>query len=332
MVMRFLHATFRFKCLLFLFLFGVVSATFKAQAAVWFTTYNSGVLSGHSGTGVIYDYIPSIGSSRSLPAGFEGVAIQGSGVGSAPKANIGALVSSGSQSVRLGSSTTQDAYVRYTRLIFAGMDFNTLYSSVTNTLSSGCSGLLNSGQLEPGTWYRTSVSCAESALSQTATPGYRLRSDGVLILVVREQSSNTELNINNRVKSRDDGQRIVIITDAPVVISYTVGTPQASLSGYIDDYYDEVEPDIQAAFITTDSFTIGSNSSTTDTAVILEGPIVATNNVILSRNISDFSYLGTNYSFPGVYVKYNPLYISWISGGYSGLSGMFGSKVTWRYE
>jgi len=304
----------------------------QAASYNWFATYNGGVLSGTSGEG-IYNRVPDVSAPYALPSSFKKVLIQGPDAGTEPNPAVGALISSGSQSVEVGSLATEDAYFKNTDLVLSSLNFDTLYNSIDAELPGSCSSLFDNGKLDPNVWYKLSVSCMEQALNGAATfPGYRLQDDGVVVFVVKKEASAEELNIDDEIISRSDKRRILIVTDADVVVLSDVGNTQASLVSYVGDYYEDTEPNIQAAFITTGNFIVESESASSDTALILEGPVAAKGKMALNRSVNDVVSGGYNYAFPGVYVKYNPMYVAELSIKNKALSGVSGSKVTWRYD
>lgn len=322
MVTGLFHVTSRYKTsitiVLSLSVFLCVSQIFQTgvYASQWFTVSGAGILSGYSsGTGIIDDDIPS----SSLPPGFTSLLIQ---TNPAPPSPVyGMLVSSRGQNVKLsGGASSNDPYTKDTGAILPALSIADSYTLYT---PSNCTTLLKSVNLAAKNMYRlvpssgSGVACLNSALNAlNGGNPYQISGTGLAVIVAKKSGSET-LNINKIVKSSVSTNRLLIITDAQVVFDNNL---VSSAPTYTSD------PDVQLSIVTTfngDGITFSGSTG----PLVVEGPLVASKNIILGRSLSVNTY-------PGVFVKYNPLYISELSRMIpnSPYKGLFESKTRWTYE
>ncbi len=328
MGMQSLPATSRFKLFNSVFtilvsvfiisVLGVYSATSGVYAVTWFATYG-GVLSGRaSGNGIVNNGIPSSG----LPAGFYSDVVQHKGSGG--MTTFGTLVSSADQQVGRISPTgsTDDAYAKNTgvSLVSPAIADALAYPDVISIPRPGlpCAQVFKK-TLDASKIYKiTTKACLTSVLSSGS--GYELNSGKLAVIILSGADVDTFV-FNGSLTSLHSDQRILFLTDAKVQIKATVGSDPATLN--IDG-----PPNIEAAIISTAAGTPGFEVLTAATnPLVLEGPIVAESNVTLTRAISG--------KYPGVYIKYNPLYVvelSKMAPSLPPLKGLFESRTTWKYE
>lgn len=309
MGMRFLHGIFRFSptgyhsfyFVIFSLVFGVCCTLVinKAYAVTaWFAVKDGGVMSGMSGTGVT-----AVIPNSQLPPSFISILIQGAGVGSNPKPNIGSIVVTGNKSVKtIGGTDTKDAYVKGIGALPAPSFFASL-KQAAKPFTGNCQSMLTNSSLEPANLvYKIDTSCFDEAFNPLSG-GYKLNGDGVVILYV----TGSTLNINKDLKSHSDNERLIIISESEIRIGSSVGYTQGSIVPA--NYYSSTVPNIQASLISlsSDGVTIkGTSSASTERALIMEGPMYAPLSISFKRELP----LIAGYNFPGVYVRYNPFYVA----------------------
>ena len=329
MGMRFLPDIFRFSyrsivIFLTLSLFVAVFSGTSYALTPWFTVKDGGVLSGTSGTGVS----ATIPSSSQLPHLFVSVLIQGSGVGSDPKPDVGSIFVTGDKSVKTGGSDTKDAYIKGIGLLPAPSFFSSL-KQIAKPFTGSCPNMLATAVLKPSDLvYTVSKGCLEGAIN-SLDGGYKLDGDGVVILYV----TGTVLNINKDLKSNSNDQRLVIISESEIRVGENVGYTQASIVPA--SYYDSSAPNVQASLVSlsSDGITIKSTANiSTEKALIMEGPMYSNSAVSLKRELPLIP-LTTGYNYPGVYIKYNPFYVAKLTEQLrSSRVGALGSGVRWLYD
>ena len=330
MGVRSLSDTFRFSyrlviIFLALLLFVAVFSGTSYALTPWFTVKDGGVLSGTSGTGVS----ATIPSSSQLPHLFVSVLIQGSGVGSDPKPDVGSIFVTGDKSVKTGGSDTKDAYIKGIGLLPAPSFFSSL-KQIAKPFTGSCPNMLATAVLKPSDLvYTVSKGCLEGAIN-SLSGGYKLDGDGVVILYV----TGTVLNINKDLKSNSINQRLVIISESEIRVGENVGYSQSSIT-VPESYYDSSAPNVQASLVSlsSDGITIKSTANiSTEKALIMEGPMYSNSAVSLKRELPLIP-LTTGYNYPGVYIKYNPFYVAKLTEQLrsSGVSTL-GSGVRWLYD
>ncbi|MBU0650021.1 hypothetical protein KJ605_02225 [Patescibacteria group bacterium] len=294
--------------------------TSRVYATRWFAVAGGGVLSGKtSSTGIQDNAIPSSG----LPADFNSDVVQRSG--SADLETFGTLISSAGQDVhQTPSGNTNDVYLKNGGQALAlTLPFPPAGENLDITPVSNCNNMLRGSALQPmGSSapfriYTTTVSCLNIAISQVVpATGYNLNGSGLVVLFVSRDGSNT-ININrNLISSAGDDERLLVITNANVRVQSTVGGAPATLT------FDS-PAHVQMGFLALGTVNVDNGGL----AVILEGPLMGNGDVTLWRNIAS--------SYPGVFVKYNPLYTAFLAQAFDDafkVGGLHQTKYTWRYE
>lgn len=310
------QSTFRFRkfpilfCRLFLILFlsffiiAAVNKNTKVYAASWFTVLNSGVLSRWD---IIDNNIPTSG----LPAGFNSSVVQPLG-----SSRYGSLLAGRDIYI----NTNNDVYVTKFNASFV---YDNPFLKLSELSTYPLTTLTN---LDPNKIYRASDTTSLENLMSSGT--YSLNSNGLAIIFV---SGGGSLDINKQLVSSgtdSEKRRLLILTDQKIFIGNAAGTLGANFDS---------PPAIQASLISyqndendaSGSFAV---SSSLGDPFILEGPIASKGALVLGRE--------TGGTFPGVYIKQNPLYVIELSKkGYNNtagvalpIKGLLNSKITWRYE
>ena len=164
-------------------------------------------------------------------------------------------------------------------------------------MASGITNTISGGSctnptLNPDRIYKASASCVSNMV------GYSLSTNGLLVVVVDDPTAT--ININNNISQSDSRKRLVILTNSAV--AYGAGVTVANLS---------------VLSTNTSSFTVRGT---------VEGPITAKSNAVLPRDAG---------GLPGAVATFNPTYLAELSKKgpvYTNVTGLYESKVNWRYD
>lgn len=319
MGMRFLHGTLVFSLFLLLSLFNIAGSVY---AAPWFTTYGGGVISGNADS----DSIKSTQPYFAPWAVFKSALIQPGMVTpnpTMPSFAYGGIITSGS----ITSPTDKDAFAKNIGVLGGSLpDYQRFANKATTVIPANCdhNKLLTSCNLSPGI-YKASLADINSSLNNlnTGDKKYHIggNKDGLLVLVQDPASTGT-VAINYKVQpvSSAGYKRLVLITNTKINISSTVGNTNFPTQAQ----YLSQNADIQAMLITTSTSDPAVEVATGANKLKIEGPIISKGKMRFRRDA------GT--AWPGVFVQYNPFYITELAKLDASLNIFGSSSVRWVYE
>jgi hypothetical protein len=180
--------------------------------------------------------------------------------------------------------------------------------------------------------YKISVENFNEITRSGTNVTYNLNSSSGFALLYVEGDSG-DVAINSKITGAV-GNNLLIVTELPVKISKNVGELPQLVSPIYSLFKPSVNPDIQAAIISSRSITVEADSGAeTDRAIMLQGPFVSLDKLFFSR---DAGY--HNDEFPPQAVKYNPMYLYYLTDlerthpmlkSYTGL-GIY--DLQWTYD
>jgi|GEM_PF-7022063 hypothetical protein len=330
MAIGFLHGTLVFSVVV---LCAAVGSS-HAYAAVWFTTYGAGVLSGQEGDASIKTVQPYF-SPTDL---FKSTLVQPgvvSPVPTMPDFGYGALIARQNYDVKETSlagatSPTEDAFVKHAEGMGDALpEYQRFVDAATSTIPASCNRakLLTACNLAPGI-YKASLANINSSLNDLNGQKYHVAPNegGLLILVQEDPASTGTLAINYNVAAVPSAgsKRLVLVTNGRIAIGPNVGTAApATQAAYLAR-----EADIQAMLITTTTsdpsidVLAGSTKS-----VKIEGPLIAKGKVRFRRN-ADAGIV----KWPGVFVEFNPMYTTEFARLDSSMALFGPAAIKWTYD